>query len=127
MSTLPIHTPQHSFTSTLDHKQHISAFNVWIVILTAFFFFLVLSIYNFFLAVYNYIIKNNPDDMPDYNRHNLFNIYATFGFMLLWGIFTIILYILLNKFNLLTISSSLDTHPLLRDEARTVTGSLRAL
>jgi hypothetical protein len=127
MATTPTHTPPHTFTSTLENRQYKSDFNVWIVILTAVFFFLVLSIYNFFIAIYNYIIGNNPNNIKNYNKINYFNVFATFGFMLIWFIIAISLYLLFNGFCLLGSAKSLDTHPLLKDETKSVSGELKII
>ena len=60
----PVHNP--NFTSTLHQHQN-SSFNLWLVILTAVFFFLILAWYNVFLAFYNYFIGHNPNMVKNYN------------------------------------------------------------
>ena len=65
MSLAPIHLPTHIFTSTMTDYSHISGFNVWIILLTAIFFFTVLAWFNFVLAFYGTLIStysNNRDN-----------------------------------------------------------------
>ena len=105
----------HPFTSTLHDMKH-SSFNVWLVILTAIFFFLVLSIYNLVLSLYNLFIGNTSDDqtVEDLNTIAL----TTFGFFLVWLVITILTYLFLKYYNLLNSSNNNDSleHPLLREE-----------
>lgn len=65
-------------SSTIDHH-HTIVFNVWVVIVTAVVFFIILSWYNALLSVYNYAIGYNPNEVCDYNRRNRETMMATIG------------------------------------------------
>jgi hypothetical protein len=106
----------HPLTSTLEPQQYHSSFNVWLVILIAIFFFLILSWYNVMLAIYNYLIGNNPNQVEDFDKINKFMIYATIGYAVLWTIIAIGIYYLFDYFRLLGNDKSVDTHPLLRED-----------
>ncbi len=111
MSLAPIHLPQHIFTSTLtDQKMHTSPFNVWMILLTAIFFFTVLAWFNFTLAFYGTIISTDPEHKDE--------TMSTFGFALVWTIVAIAIYYAMNSSGVLGGNGSSDEHPLLRGEGR---------
>jgi hypothetical protein len=91
----------HLFTNKLKPQQIAPDFNVWLIVLSAVFFFLVLSIYNFVLSVYNYMIGNNLNNVDNYNKINKFNMFAAFGYILVWLIVTISMYSILFKLQLM--------------------------
>jgi len=69
------------FTSTV-HDYH-SIFNVWIVILTAIFFFVVLSWYNVFLSLWSKIARQR--DLTDKELQDLNGeILVTFIYAVFW-------------------------------------------
>ena len=105
-----------AFTSTLHDHTYRPLFNVWLVVLTAIFFFLILSWYNFAFAIYNFYINPNDTD-----REVLKNeILTSTGFLAVWTLVAVFVYLILNHFELLG-SSDLDVtgeHPVLQDELR---------
>lgn len=120
-TTLPFHFHSTAFTSTLQH----SLFNVWLVLLTAIFFFLVLSWYNFFLSAYYYVTDNTAFLSPDTEckQYTLRNqMIGTFFFALFWTFVAVLIYYILNNLGWLNVSKETanywQEHPVLRDEAR---------
>jgi hypothetical protein len=98
---IPAYISQDQFTSTLNERQCRSKFNVWIAILTAIIFFLIWAIYTFLQSVYDFIIGANSTCVRNYEELNYFNVIASFGYMLLWIIITIVTYIILDSKQLL--------------------------
>ena len=113
-SLSPVHFPQHTFTSTLmNHKTHHSAgFNVWIVLLTAIFFFTVLAWFNFVLAFYATVTTTDPNHKDQ--------TMSTLGFAILWTLIAILMYYVMESFGMIQGSEGSDgsEHPLLRNEGR---------
>jgi len=109
----------HPFTSTV-HDYH-SIFNVWIVILTAIFFFVVLSWYNVFLSLWSKIARQR--DLTDKELQDLNGeILVTFIYAVFWTLLGILVYYILDR------SEKLDSgddeieseHPLIRGEIDTL-------
>lgn len=73
--TFPGHIPP--FTSTLHEHAHKSPVKLWIIILTACFFFLVLSWYNFAIAAYNYYFEIVDKDRKMLSE----NLFSSLGFI----------------------------------------------
>lgn len=122
----PIPLQHVSFTSTLHkHKKHQQGyhFNVWPILLTAVLFFLILSIYNFALALFNYYFTNKKHHRKDLRGE----VYSTLGFLLLWALVALFSYLFLNYYQLLNSNGnnqaerdvSTSEHPLLRSEVDT--------
>ena len=113
--TFPGHIPP--FTSTLHEHSLKSSINLWIVIITALFFFLVLSWYNFSIAAYNYYFE-----IVDKDRKMLSaNLFSTLGFAVLWSILSVLLYLYLDYFGYLSASEEMkNLHPLLKDELKDI-------
>lgn len=124
---IPSHIPSHTqaFTSTLHHT---SLFNLWLVILTAMFFFTILSWYNFLSSLYYYLSNNTSylsgEDLSQHEKiEKLRNqMVGTLIFALIWTVITLLSYWLLSGLGWLEGDESSqkywETHPLLRDEAR---------
>jgi len=115
MSSFNLHFPQHHpFSSTLtDHRgRHHASFNMFIVILTALFFFTVLVWFNFVLAFYSTITTCDPNHV-DATMSNL-------GFALIWTVITIAIYYAMDWANVLDSESMDGSHPLLRGEGSRV-------
>lgn len=127
MSLAPLHTPTHQFTSTIDHHHQI-VFNVWVVIVTAVIFFIILSWYNALLSVYNYAIGYNPNEVCDYNDRNKQTMFATIGYAIIWTGLALSVYICLACSGRLQ-SENIGGHPLLRGESEGLarTGTLAAV
>jgi hypothetical protein len=112
MSTTLIITPQPPVTST-------GTLNIWIVVITAILFFIILAWYNTLVAIYNYAIGNNPNQIKNYNEINKFTMIGSIGYASLWTIIAIgIYYLLLNAGKLS--GGGIDTLPLLRAETRDI-------
>lgn len=124
MTTL-VHEPilhEEVFTSTATPT---SSFNVWVVILTAIFFYFILSWYNFLLNLYNYYFtpslnsnfnccpsnsnfncsSNSSDNCSNKyiilnnngnNNNSRTQLFASLAFAILWSIITICIYLLLH-------------------------------
>lgn len=112
MSLAPVHFPQHIFTSTMvDHSMHHSGFNVWMVVLTAIFFFTVLAWFNFALAFYGSITTTDPDHEDE--------TMSTLGFAIIWTVTAIAIYFTMEWSGVLGGGNPTDDeHPLLRGEGR---------
>lgn len=120
--TFPTHSRQ-PFTSTLhnDHRSHPTYFNIWIVILTAILFFVVLSWYNFVLATYNYLIGNNPNNLKNFNQLNFRNMIASLVFAIIWTLLSVVIYyILIPAIRTNQNEETESLHPLLRSEVRDI-------
>lgn len=114
MSTLPYH--HNVFSSTISKNQIRHPISVWIIIVTAMFFFLVLSIYNFFVALYNYMFNYGEDK----TNNNLNILLSSLGILFLWLGLTLLVYLFLSSIGYLNEGdSSIDGHPLTKDELRT--------
>lgn len=121
MSTVPFHFQTQPFTSTLHDNLHKSPVNLWLIMVTAFFFFLILSVYNLALAIYNYVF-NPRDRETDELRDELI---ATLGFVFFWGVLAVTFYLFLDSIGYLGDSSEKDIgHPLLKDDVRDITESM---
>ena len=118
--SLPLHTPQHQFTSTLNGKYHHSGFNIYIVIITALIFFLILTFYNFVLAVYNYYTGYNPDGVKNVDARNFRIVLQTLGFLLVWLAITAVIYAIFKCQGALNSDYTVDTKPKLRAEAGSI-------
>ena len=112
MSFHPIHFTQHAFTSTLhsDKKYHTSNFNVFLVLMTALFFFTVLGWFNFAIAWYGTITSTDPNHQDQ--------TWSSFGFALFWTFLAIAIYIVMNYYGVLDIDQKISEEPLLRGESR---------
>lgn len=145
MSTAPItfhagttSTPFHHniFTSTLHEHEHEkrgpSLFNMWLVIITAMFFFTILSWYNFLLALFN--VYSNPNESDSELLKN--EVLATLVFAFLWTLLVIIAYLTFESYGFLSMGEPEEywkEHPSggeakgeIRDVSRTV-GRIGAL
>ena len=98
---------QHAFTSTLHNKKRSSYFNKYIVIVTALFFFTILSWFNFALSWYATITTNDPDHEDQ--------TLSSLGFALIWTFITLTIYFLSEYFDLLSSYAEDSGHPLLRE------------
>ena len=112
MSFNSVHSPGHLFSSTMtNHRGRIShpEFNVWIVVLTALFFFAVLGWFNFAISSYGTLFNNDHDDTT----------MNTLGFAIIWTLIAISIYFVMKWSGVLNNDSSLNAneHPLLLDEA----------
>jgi ABC-type sugar transport system permease subunit len=121
-SNIPSHTQ--AFTSTYNH----SLFNIWLVLLTALFFFTVLSWYNFVLSLYYYLTHNTSyltseglnqcEKLEKLRKQTL----GSLVFALIWSGIALFIYWLLSSLGWLNGDSTeqkyWESHPLLRDEAR---------
>lgn len=122
MSTQPIQFHHTAFTSNYNDKPyyHHSLFNIALVILTAVFFFLVLSWYNFLLSLYNYYL--NPSGDPKNTPRKLKReMLGSLGFAFIWLLLAIALYWYLTSSNLLYDTTGKEnkyweSHPLLRSD-----------
>ena len=109
MSNAPVHVSEHQFTSTLEKEQDDQEFNIWIAIMVAIIFFLIWSIYNFMIAIYNFFIGANPNNIKGVrcrDKVNFFNVLATFGYLFLWILITILVYFVLSRKGLLSTSNT---------------------
>lgn len=109
MSTFsPMHSfSGHAFTSTIyDRKTHENKFNYWIVIMTGMTFFGILSWYNFFLVLFNYILGTTSISGQNTKQQ----LITTFGYAMLWTIFVIIFYLVATKRNLLLGNPAAEFH-----------------
>ncbi len=91
----PLHVSARNVSSTLTKV----SFNYYIIILTAFVFFLILSFYTFFLSIFGYFIFDTQGNNNKNNNTDL--MIGTFVFFLSWLFITILLYTYLNRNNLL--------------------------
>ena len=113
MSLAPVHFPQHIFTSTMtDHRIHHSGFNVWMVLLTAIFFFTVLAWFNFALAFYGTITTTDCDHDDQ--------TMSTLGFAIVWTVTAIAIYYAMEWSGVLGGGDNLrdSEHPVLMGEGR---------
>lgn len=90
----------HVFSDTVYHKKkdHRGLFNFWLILLTAGFFFIILSWYNFGLSLYNMVVKGPLPSGTTYEQQ----IYGTLGFAIIWTLLVFLCYYLLNKNNFLS-------------------------
>lgn len=86
----------HAFTSTLYDKKtnQGSSLNYWIIIMTGTIFFITLSWYNVFFALYNYYILGI---LPTNGETPQQQIQSVVGYAIIWTIFVIILYLILSR------------------------------
>lgn len=123
--SLPFHFHSQAFTSTLHKhdRNESSLFNVWLVLLTAAFFFLVLSWYNFVLSAYYFLTNNTAFLTNTSHEHKTLKdqMLGTFFFALIWTTIAIIAYFTLSDLGWLEISPGAkdywQSHPILRSEA----------
>ena len=106
-----------AFTSTLQDVKHTSGFNLTLVILTAIFFFLVLSWYNFTISLYNLVIGNTTGGTVTHGTLRKNCLYS-FIFALLWTVIALLAYIFFGSS--ISSSESVRANPLLRGEARSI-------
>jgi uncharacterized membrane protein len=121
MSTAPFHFQTHPFSSTIHKDVHKSPVNLWLVMVTAIFFFLILSVYNLALAIYNYTF--NFREREKYELKN--EVLATLGFVLFWGSIAVVFYLFLDSIGYLGNSNGEENyeHPLLKDETGSTNGT----
>ena len=74
--------------------------NIWIIILTAIIFYAVLSWYNFFLALYNYMICRNSESERCQNNSN--DVGYSFGVAIIWTTIAIVIYMIFRDNGMLT-------------------------
>lgn len=108
------------FTSTV-HEYH-SIFNAWIVVLTAIFFFIILSWYNVGLILYSRFVRDNLDDKEAESLNR--EILITTGYAIFWTLIGILVYYVLNRMELLGRGDRgvESEHPVVQDEAINVSG-----
>lgn len=129
MSTVPVRPisvfgTNQPFTSTVHEYR--SLFNVWIVILTAIFFFMVLSWYNVGLVLYSRFVQ---DDVNDTEKKSLNReILTTVGYAIFWTLIGILIYYIFNRAQLLGQGdrSVEGEHPLVRSDAIDISQSTLA-
>ena len=126
MATQLGHFPGHTtfqaqpvFTSTLDHKSGLespqeSSFNVWLIIITASFFFVMLSWYDFVSVGYSKIVKKKN---ATGNVNTNVEVLYVLGFALLWTTIAIVLLIILYYFGLIGSGNVpyWEEHPILEE------------
>lgn len=109
----------HQFTSTLTNP----TIGIALIIVTAVFFFIVLTWYNVFLALYNYIVNTppplteaNPRDSNHYYEENKRTFLRTLGFAIAWTLLAVGIYIMISYFHLLHANhNEVIGHPSLRE------------
>lgn len=106
----PSHFTQHAFTSTIDHKNHHNlSFNLYPVLMTALFFFAVLSWFNFVLAWYETLTSTDSNHKDQ--------TISSLGFALIWTGVVVAIYFVMNYYGVLnSITESEYEHPLLKGE-----------
>ncbi len=126
----------HPFTSTLHDIKHNGKikgknnsfeilFNPLIVVMTAMFFFMVLSWYNFILAIYNYITYDESYGKEGISGSNIptlktvrHEVGSNLGFALLWTLIVFVFYLVLDYYGIFTkVSNDTVGHPLLRESS----------
>lgn len=98
----------HAFTSTIYDKpqKKQSSFNYWIIIMTGTIFFITLSWYNVFLVVYNYCLGIQPSNGETPNQQLL----SVLGYAVIWTVLVIILYLIMDRNNLLGENIEFNPH-----------------
>lgn len=105
---------RHPFTSILNHR--VKTFNPWLVIITAMFFFLILSIYETVSSLYRYYLSDK--EKREENRKNLTSIICIF---IAWLILTVLLYFYLSYQGTISESPDLNSeHPIASEEVKDV-------
>ncbi len=124
---MPLHLPTHQFTSTMQHIDHKRPlFNVKLVLLTALFFFLVLSYYNFTISLYNLIVNNTTKDISHETLQK--NTVLSLIFCLVWTVISLIgLFILWPGNEGSGDSDYWKSHPTARGSAKSVDGNVEAM
>jgi hypothetical protein len=97
MSTTQFNLHSQPFSSTIHQNDH-PTINLWTIVVTAMFFFLILSVYNLFLAIYNYVFNIRDREREDLRD----DLLATFGFVFVWGITALVLYFFLDSIGYLS-------------------------
>ena len=96
------HASFYPIIGTTSEEAHGPDINVWIIVITALIFYSVLSWYNFFLATYNYMVRNNSENKENPDPDNLRIMGLTFGFAFFWTLLAIGLYILFRNQGMLS-------------------------
>ena len=96
------HASFYPIIGTTHEEAHGPDINIWIIIITAVIFYAVLSWYNFFLATYNYMVRNNSENKDDPDPDNLKTMGLTFGFAVFWTLIAIFLYMILRNQGMLS-------------------------
>lgn len=78
-----------------------SSFNMYTILFTAFVFFLILSFYSFFLSLFGYFLFDLDGKNREHKGSDIDAVVGTFVFMMIWLVFVILLYMYLEKNNLL--------------------------
>jgi len=78
-----------------------SSFNMYTILFTAFVFFLILSFYSFFLSLFGYFLFDLDGKNREHKGSDVDAVVGTFVFMMMWLVFVILLYMYLEKNNLL--------------------------
>lgn len=78
-----------------------SSFNIYTILFTAFVFFLILSFYSFFLSLFGYFLFDLDGKNREHKGSDIDAVVGTFVFMMIWLVFVILLYMYLEKNNLL--------------------------
>jgi len=78
-----------------------SSFNIYTILFTAFVFFLILSFYSFFLSLFGYFLFDLDGKNREHKGSDIDAVVGTFVFMMIWLVFVILLYMYLEKHNLL--------------------------
>ena len=108
--------PTHSFTSTLHEESIKSSINLWVVVTTAIFFFLILSWYNFLIALYEFSFNITSDrNEKIYEKESRLkqNLFSSLGFAALYTILAIIIYLVLDSYDVLSRKdNNISEHPL---------------
>lgn len=78
-----------------------SSFNMYTILFTAFVFFLILSFYTFFLSLFGYFLFDLDGKNREHKGSDIDAVVGTFVFMMMWLVFVILLYMYLEKNNLL--------------------------
>lgn len=78
-----------------------SSFNIYTILFTAFVFFLILSFYTFFLSLFGYFLFDLDGKNREHKGSDIDAVVGTFVFMMMWLVFVILLYMYLEKNNLL--------------------------
>ena len=115
-------------SSSLPFYPSNGSVNIWIIMITAIFFFIILSWYNVGIEVFNFIFFQNQNsneivenflgesETIDTNTQNLI---SSIGFALLWTVISFMIYFYLNMNGYFVLPTNVDEkHPILTDEVK---------
>lgn len=89
--------------------------NVWIIVITAIIFYVILSWYNALLFTYYYATGYNPNKVKDINKTNRIIMLTSIGYAIIWTVISVcVYYFLLNNGKLH--GDNITSHPPGRSE-----------